>query len=482
MRAAALQSPGMSDGSPWSTPVGRLVWQLLEQVGVKEPAASGSRSAAAVTLEGIDETTLERLQRDLEGARVVSVEMGRPDELFVVLGRDPWRWALRGVAGDGGATLTTVDFERALPDGVDVRRAVPADSDQILAVCRNTPIVLGDVKLYIDPGDDYFAALQLMEAAGSMVATYHSRVVAVQCGTAYEVRLDGRHQRMAQVLHTRVLPEFNGLGLFSILSKVMRSGQWLVGSTTPGRPRTEAQERAMAHVAKAHGAARDSSAAEPEGGRRAERQPLALNNCMYFGVGNEAIRRNLAVPPWRCRPERAVISCRDSPIETSSGVRPATPDDAERIVAILNACHTGEELFLEYTPEFLEARVSRSPDYGWGNFLMAERAVVGVWYAGQRRTIVTGTNAERTTRALVLDYGFLPGAEEELRTLLDEAGSQARKRGMTHLSVFTSKPSPGYSVVTDAAESIEEYDLVTPLTPEPEGTRARGVYVDQIYF
>ena len=484
MGDVGVQGGGLDALAADESAVARAARSVLAAAGVVRVVAGDGD----VQVDGFDEV-VGRLRRDVEGAAVEQVE-ARDDTFYVTLAQGERRWSVQFFFDAESERVTRVGVERALPPGFEIRLARLDDNEGILDVCRNTPIVLGDTTVTIDPGDDYFALLGLMDMAGSMVATCNGRVVAVQCGTGYEVRFNGRHQRMAQILHTRVLPEFSGIGLFSILSKAMRGGQWLAGPVTPGAPKTEAQLEAMRRVERAHAAARDTAGEDVEGGRDASRKPLALNNCSYFAVENEAIKRTNVLPTWKCRPWRAVLPCDASESASASaaggskapGSRVATIDDTSRIVELINACHNDEELFLEYTDAFLTRRLTRSPLYSWDDFLISDRAVVGVWAAGQRRTFERDGATEQQTRALVLDYGFVPGAEDEFGTLLAEACATAAARGMTHVSIFSSDPSPGAAKLRELAERVEVYELVTPTTGEPEGTLARGVYVDQIYF
>jgi hypothetical protein len=43
------------------------------------------------------------------------------------------------------------------------------------------------------------------------------------------------------------------------------------------------------------------------------------------------------------------------------------PERAQEVVALLNRTHAGKELFAPYTEERLQARLGRTPDYGWQN-------------------------------------------------------------------------------------------------------------------
>jgi len=189
-----------------------------------------------------------------------------------------------------------------------------------------------------------------------------------------------------------------------------------------------------------------------------------------------------------------VLSCAEltgaapSPDAGTFEHRTASPADTGHIVAVLNECHGGEELFRPYTVDSLTTRLERAPDvYSWSSLLLSDQAVVGTWMA--RRTHLrrqldgAGSSTETiSVRGLVLDYGFRPGAEDEFDALLRITARGALAAGVTDLSVFSSDPSPGSARLRSLAADIEEYELSTPYTPEPQGADERGLYVDQVYF
>jgi hypothetical protein len=365
-------------------------------------------------------------------------------------------WVLQVRLEAGGARrIDWVGLDRALLDGMEVRVATEADAAGIREVCCNAPIVLRDETVAIDPGPNYFDAIRLMEFGGTvLVATHHDRVVAVHCGTFYPIRYGGERQWMSQILHSRVLGDYAGLGLWSVMNRRLVNN-------------ANAKRREAA----------DSG------------DPVFQNGCAYFAVENDATRRlNGAQDTWSFQPFRAVLPC-EALAERAGAftARPATPDDAARIVELVNAAHGGEELFVPYTEESLRSRLERAADvYSWPSLFLSERAVVGVWMAGRTHTrrAKSGPDgeAEVSVRALVLDYGFEPGAEEELGGLLRAVAAEAHRAGMTDLSIFTSDGSRGSGTLRALAARLEHYELATPYTPEPEGAASRGLYVDQVYF
>ena len=131
------------------------------------------------------------------------------------------------------------------------------------------------------------------------------------------------------------------------------------------------------------------------------------------------LRGFAGAPRWSKHQIRAQLLC--APLAGPQIGRPATPRDAPRIVEILNATHERDEMYLPYTVESFTARVERSPrDYSWDRVRMTDRAVVGVWPAGDtvRFIIESKGNRVESRRGLALDWGFLPGAEDEFEALL----------------------------------------------------------------
>ena len=322
----------------------------------------------------------------------------------------------------------------AAPPGIVLRPAVPGDAIALRALERRCPIVMGDVRVTYDRGDDYFAGARLVGDSYPMVAERDGKLVAVHCVLTNPLRVAGLVCQGTYLHHTRILPEAQGGGLFSALQ-----------------------------------------GAELE--RHAARTQTIYS---YVAVGNEAALRAVPVPQWSSRPERLVIDCQ-AQAGPAHG-RPATPADAARVVALVNAAHDREELFVPYTAARLAERVGREPAaYGWSHLRLGERAVVGVWPAELRVLREAPDGREESVRALVLDTGFEPGAEAELVALLRAWCAALAARGFTHLSLFTSPGSPGRDAVLPLAARVEPYHFNIGLA-EPADVAARGLYVDHLYF
>jgi hypothetical protein len=126
--------------------------------------------------------------------------------------------------------------------------------------------------------------------------------------------------------------------------------------------------------------------------------------------------------------------------------------------------------------------MQRAPElYSWDQVLVGEGAMLGVWPAGIRLTTERDGQRRLSTRAVVLDHGFAPGAEEEQVALLRSWASRLVQLGHTEMTLVTSEASPAYRVVEPLAAKRDPF-AYRMAVPEPEGTAERGIYVDAIYF
>jgi len=78
---------------------------------------------------------------------------------------------------------------------------------------------------------------------------------------------------------------------------------------------------------------------------------------------------------------------------------------------------------------------------------------------------------------IVIDHGFLPGAEHEFEALLRGWCAWANDRGLDRLSIFSSDASPGYGLLHSLASAVEPFFVWTPGIEEPAGAAERGIYV-----
>ena len=326
-----------------------------------------------------------------------------------------------------------------MADHVTVREAAEADGPMLAEIERRTPLQLGDVAIVIDRRDDYFAAARLMGEATVFIADLNGAPAGVFCAAPHLAMIGGIERRMLYIHHARILPEAQDKGLGKLLGDAVR-------------------EKFVGKV--------DSS-------------------YFYISPGNvqsQAFARR-AENRWSTQP--ALIDLETSSMTGVSVGRPSTPDDAPRIVAMLNAAHSGEEMFLPYTVESLSARLDRAPSqYSWDRVWLTGHAVVGVWPEGEwisTRVISPGGESRESRGAAVLDFGYEPGGEHELLALLGAWCSWLEARGMSSLSLFSSPGARHWSLLNPFGE-LRRFDFWTPAIPAPEPAAGHGVYVDHIYF
>jgi hypothetical protein len=336
--------------------------------------------------------------------------------------------------------ITAVTRDRILDFDVMSREATPADAAILADIERRCPIVLGGgVTMTIDRGGDYFAFTRLMDDFLVALGFVDGKPAGVNVAALHTVRVGGRDYRIHAFAHLRILPEHQKRGLWGAINRVFDE-KYPEGSS-------------------------DGSTAYPS-------------------VENAAMLRGFAgAPRWSKHQIRAQLPC--ASLAGPRIGRLATPRDAPQIVEILNATHERDEMYLPYTAESFTARVERSPrDYCWERVRMTDRAVVGVWPAGDtvRFIIESKGVCVESRRGLALDWGFLPGAEDDCEALLRAQCGWLNDRGLDRLSIFTSEASVGYEFMSAMASELERFVVISFGIPEPPGAATRGLYVDPIYF
>jgi hypothetical protein len=280
--------------------------------------------------------------------------------------------------------------------------------------------------------------MRLMEDCSIGLASVDGVPAAVSCGAERVVRVGAALKKMVTVSHLRVLPEHQRKGLWGAANKVL--------------------DKYWDHV----------------NGSQA-----------YISIDNLAMQHGFAGTPnkWPQIVQRVLLDC--AALAGPPAGRPATPDDADTIVARLNAFHDSEELFVPYTRESFTVRVERAADlYSWDRVWLSDGALLGVWAAGEALRIVTETPQERTVSvgAVVLDYACEPGAEAELEGLLRAWCGWLAPQGIDTLSIFTSPASSGAALLTGLGRVTEGYFMWTPGIEVPPGAAQRGLYTDAVYF
>lgn len=321
-----------------------------------------------------------------------------------------------------------------------IRLARPEDAHDLADLERRAPLRLGKEPLTFvtfDHGDDYFGPSRLMEEETTYVAEIDGRLVGVYGGAVQPVEVAGEEKHLFLEHHVRIDPDAPRGAVFWALCNF-------------GRDR--------------YARASDSIA-------------------FYVSPDNLALRKFTAgAPPWSVAPLRALIPCpADEEVDdVGTAVNVA---DADRVVEVLNGCHANSALFVPYTAATLQERLLRDPEqYGWEHLAVAGGAVVGV---GRNVVSVTKERAgvvEVTRRALAFDHGFLPGREDDYRSLLRWWCARLAAEGATHLAVFTSVRSATYDVITELADHVEPFDFWAFDVPEPPSITDHGFYVDPVYF
>jgi hypothetical protein len=334
--------------------------------------------------------------------------------------------------------MTALHRERVLDFEVLSREATLADAAVLADIERRCPIVLNDgVTMTIERGDDYFGFTRLMDDFVVALGFVDGKPAGVNVSAVHAVRVGGQDYRIHAFAHLRILPEHQKKGLWGAINRVFD-----------------------------------------------EKYPEGFGSTAYPSVDNAAMLRGFArAPRWSKHQIRAQLPC--ASLAGPQIGRPATPRDAARVVEILNATHERDEWYLPYTVESFTARVERSPrDYCWERVRMTDCAVVGVWPAGDTvRFIIEskGTRVE-SRRGLALDWGFLPGAEDEFEALIRAQCGWLHGRGLDRLSLFTSEASAGFERVSALASELERYVVISFGIQEPPDAAGRGLYVDPIYF
>jgi hypothetical protein len=373
--------------------------------------------------------------------KLASVEQVSDFHLAVIQtsGDKKWRLSIK-VEDREPHRITALTRDRILDYEVVSREATPADAAVLSDIERRCPIVLGDgVTMTIERGDDYFAYTRLMDDFLVALGFVDGKPAGVNVAAAHTVRVGGRDYRIHAFAHLRILPEHQKKGLWGAINRVFDEKY-------------------------------------PEGSYD--------GSTAYPSVDNAAMLRGFAgAPRWSIHQIRAQLPC--ASLAGPQAGRPATPRDVARIVEILNATHESDEMYVPYTVDSLRARVERSPrDYCWERVRMTDRAVVGVWPAGDSVRFIIELKGERieSRRGIALDWGFVAGAEDEFEALLRAQCGWLRDRGLDRLSVFTSEASAGYERVRALASELERFVVISFGIPEPAGAAARGLYVDPIYF
>ncbi|HUP84460.1 MAG TPA: hypothetical protein VM143_02225 [Acidimicrobiales bacterium] len=335
------------------------------------------------------------------------------------------------------------DYDLQMVAATEEHAATLADIER-----RALVVLGGDSTVATDRGDDYFAAARLIDDPTVFLAVVDGDPAGVSWGAQSKVVFDGEECNATYFFHLRVTPEHQGKGLWGAFDNAVWTRYWESADLYIGY--WLAENKVWAHVA-------EQVQARPDFKSR-EWIPTVYRLLL---------------------PVTSVAGPRD-------GARTATPADADRIVEILNDSHAGEELYHPYTVESLTARLERDPAlYSWGDVLLTDRAVMGVWPAGEKIEVVTtkGGEVTRSRRGHVMDYGFLAGGGGEFSDLLAASCAELQRRGIDQLSIFTSKGARGQQELKQFKGAVEAYRFNPGMVARmPESAQNSGIYTDHLYF
>ncbi len=344
---------------------------------------------------------------------------------------------------DRAGRISAVELDTTLAGGLEIREARAEDFEVIERLSNATPIPVEGGTCQIETHGSLGPATELRGNL-LLVVEDQGEVIAVGGAASVPIMVGSNPYHVTYSNHFRIEQRARGKGLMFAL---------IAGTENPFRP-------------------------------------ICEGTISVFHAGNAL---GTIAFPWKTGGCRVVLNC--AGIAGDPFGEPATKKDEEAICAMINNAHGGQEWFLPYDRARLEERLSRSPDaYGWSNFRVSERAVVGSWFSGEMRHYVVEGREWTETRGAVLDYGFdecgmnageqekngrVRGGLEELELLLRSVAADALKEGISHLTLFTAEQAPAYALLERLSESIEPY-YVSCSIPEPEGTEKRGVYIDQV--
>jgi GNAT superfamily N-acetyltransferase len=320
---------------------------------------------------------------------------------------------------------------QARTPGLLIRAAEPEDSARLVAVERDSPVPAGRGLTFSIDRVDALALSRMQPESVVLAAELDGEVVGMHSASLHEGLIGGHRKRLAWVHYPRVHPTHRGKWIGHALQAEILA---LIG------PRID-------HWYQIFAPGRDT-----EDGRHRWRTHSVW---MLLDAGRIGGPRH---------------------------GRPATPDDAELVVEMINASHAHDELFLPRTAESLTARMERAPtQYSWRDLLIGDGAVVGVWRGGWRVIRNHHNHVFVGLQDNILDYGFLPGAEGELLRLLRAVcGPAGRTAAEGYVGMWTSVGSTAYPSLTALAGLQWPYELHSDI-PEPATTGRRGVHLDALH-
>ena len=335
--------------------------------------------------------------------------------------------------------------------GFSIREATAADNEALLELELSSPLELGEIELSMDRSPNYFASLALQEDARVMVAEEGGRLVGVCAAAWHQAPLLGKPRALLYIQKGRTRPEFQQRRISTVLV-------W--GLMESWRVRGKFLDSAYWLIAAAN---RVSLTAVQRGGI-----PLWPKELHLVDLDTETGPRG-EVPSVRLGPERA-----------------------QEVVAILNRTHAGKELFTPYTEERLQARLARTPEYGWQNWWGIEGragrlvAVAGLldlgrWWRMTRRVKASGKE-KTSSAAAVFDFGYAEGGERQMVELLCHLLGVAASWGRDHLSIHLDPQDSLYPFLPAAARVGADFRFFAAGLAVPSAHEIGPFYLDPVYL
>jgi len=111
-----------------------------------------------------------------------------------------------------GGLLQVARSHTETVDEIEIRRAVDADNEALLALTKLTPMA-GRIALRIDRDPNFFALSQARGESTFFVATYQDRVIGCVSVSVHEAYICGELEKIAHGNDLKVHPDFTGRGL-----------------------------------------------------------------------------------------------------------------------------------------------------------------------------------------------------------------------------------------------------------------------------
>jgi hypothetical protein len=327
-----------------------------------------------------------------------------------------------------------------------VREATQEDNDALIELERRSPLDLGDAWLTFDRSPHFFAHQEMEEHGRVLVAEDAGRLVGVVAGAWHDVLIEGRRRRLIYIHQGRMLPEY--------------------------RRRYIATDLVIQNLILAREANFDA--------------PYWL-----ISPDNDtslAFNRRAGAESWPVdgRMDGFDVAARR---EAGGRVGGLGPDDLPQAVELINQTHAGREMFLPYTAESLQRRLSLSRAYGWRHWrgYRSERGLVaaaGLWDFGRSLRITEREKASGKERvalpAFVLDYGYVAGAEEAMAEVFMALMALAAEGERNQLTIALPTESRLFTLMEGLPHSTTLFQILTPGIPTPREIKG-SVYLDPVY-